>query len=133
MECTPQVKEPNHPAIEPILLKLSVCFHCKKQLCNSCRTKHYNIQRNESLKLLLNFIEGSESIINTSQQLSDARSNKIVEYEKSKLDVIERRQELLRIIEKEEQDLLKRLDDEIAIEKKYFEIFLAIFMMKKNY
>lgn len=65
------------PAIEPILLQISLCFHCQKQLCKTCRTKHYNEIRNEALKHLHQYTEGSENIVKTSEQLNEARENKV--------------------------------------------------------
>ncbi len=129
LECNPPIPESkrkkadlNEPEIEPILVSLSVCFHCQEQLCNSCRLKHYNSLRKETLKSLIYYGEGSDNIVSTAQQLNDARKDKILDYEKFKLDVAERKVQLIEKLEKEEQNLVKRLDDEIALEKRNIEL-----------
>lgn len=38
-------------APEPIKVKLAVCFHCDKKICDACRTKHYTQQRQEAVKV----------------------------------------------------------------------------------
>lgn len=128
IECNPvseaskNKEDPNEPAIEPILIKLGLCFHCKKLLCASCRTKHYNEQRKKTLKSLIYFGEGSENIINTSEKLNQARKNKVFEYERAKIDIAERKIQLIERLEKEEINLLKRLDDEVVLENKNVEL-----------
>lgn len=72
-ECMPQPKpakkiapnEPEQP--EPIKMKLKLCFHCGKHLCEKCSTKHYNDQRDKPLKVLHAFQEGSGNILLTAR------------------------------------------------------------------
>jgi len=129
LECNPPLPDsirkkidPNEPEIEPILVSLSVCFHCQKLLCNSCRLKHYNLQRKETLKSLTYYSEGSDNIVTTAQQLNDARKDKILDYEKFKLDVGERKMQLIEKLDKEEHSLLKHLEDEISVEMRKIEL-----------
>ena len=44
----------------PLFVKLQSCFHCKKKLCESCRNRHYTLQRQETFKVIEDFKEGSE-------------------------------------------------------------------------
>lgn len=71
-ECAPVQSNKSKPAsstaVEPeqLLIKLKPCFHCKKNLCESCRNKHYNNQRQETFKILEQYQEGARNIASVS-------------------------------------------------------------------
>jgi hypothetical protein len=46
-------------------VRVAECLHCKKKLCESCRSKHYNQQKIDTLKLLESNQESSGSIVVT--------------------------------------------------------------------
>jgi hypothetical protein len=46
-------------------VRVAECLHCKKKLCESCRSKHYNQQKLDTLKLLELNQENSGSIVVT--------------------------------------------------------------------
>ncbi len=58
----------------------------------------------------------NESYENQIEQLNEARARKIIEYQRAKIDITERRLELVRQLEHEEQNLHRRLDDEAQLE-----------------
>lgn len=72
--CTPQPKkappkkdnkvgdESHETQVEPIKVKLSKCYHCDKQICESCRSKHYTQLKQENLKNLDNYHIGAGNI-----------------------------------------------------------------------
>jgi hypothetical protein len=47
-------------------VKVALCFHCKKELCETCRNKHYYDKRMEAIKILEDYQEGSKNIVSTS-------------------------------------------------------------------
>ena len=51
---------------EPDKVKVSLCFHCQKELCETCRNKHYYDKRMEAIKILEDYQEGSKNIVSTS-------------------------------------------------------------------
>jgi hypothetical protein len=50
------------PEPEPLKVKLSVCFHCGRKICEACRNKHYHAQRQEAITLADSFQVGSGNI-----------------------------------------------------------------------
>jgi hypothetical protein len=119
--------------LEPLLVTLLVCFHCKKKLCESCRNRHYIQQRQETANLIDNCQIGSANILVTSEKLNEARKLKIEEYNKTKLNISELKLELIKRIDQEEKNLLARLDEEIANEQKFNHIFYRLFLYRILY
>jgi hypothetical protein len=50
----------------PFFVKLQSCFHCKKKLCESCRNRHYTLQRQETFKVIEDLSECSNNLLLTS-------------------------------------------------------------------
>lgn len=51
------------------------------------------------------------------EKINESRTKKLVEYDKMKLDVAARKQELIRALDEEEKLLLDKIDEEVILEK----------------
>ena len=40
------------PEPEPLKVKLSMCFHCSKMICEACRIKHYMAERQAAINVV---------------------------------------------------------------------------------
>jgi hypothetical protein len=62
-ECAPPPNKKQDPNIPPPPeVKLSLCYHCNKVICEKCRNKHYDLQRKDTIKILEKFEEGSFNV-----------------------------------------------------------------------
>lgn len=93
--------------------KVKECFHCKKKLCESCRNEHFNDLRQETFKCLECYQEGSRNLSMISESLNETRLKKIADYEKLKNDITNKKNEMIKKIEEEEQEIISKLETEI--------------------
>ena len=62
-ECAPPPnKKAPADAPPPPSVKLTMCYHCNKVICNNCKTKHYTQLQTDTLKNLDKFQEGAQNI-----------------------------------------------------------------------
>ena len=103
---------------KPVLVKLSLCYHCKHNLCLTCRTKHYLKQQDETVLELNTLHEGSSNLVNISERLNDVRELKIHEYTKLKEEIKKKHLDLVKCLQIEEKSLLDKLESQIDMEQK---------------
>ena len=120
-ECTPLPKpvkkEEGKPAPpDPVKLKLSICFHCSKNLCEKCRKKHYTEFKEKPLKSLEDFQEGSANLMTTVEKLNEARALKIKEYQSKKTEINKTKLDLAKRLDDEEKSLIDQLNTECELE-----------------
>lgn len=114
-ECAAKTSNKHKGKVQPenCIQKIKECFHCRKYLCESCRNEHYNTLRQETFKCLEGYQEGSRNLSIISESLNETRLKKIAEYEKLKSDIVNKKNELIKKIEEEEQEILSKLEKEI--------------------
>lgn len=113
----PAPKKPSPGELElppPDLPKLKKCFHCKKNLCASCRNKHYSETRLDIIKLLGDYKNSSSSLIVTSEKINDNRQKNVLEYKMYIEAIKKRKADLTKMLESEEKNLLLQVEKGIA-------------------
>ena len=76
-------------------------------------------QKDETVSELNSLNDGSLSLVNINERLSDIRGLKIYDYTKLKEVIKQKHLDLVQNLLNEEKTLLEKLDSQIELEKKY--------------